>query len=106
MMGEKAFMGDYVQIHRVILNPGERAPQVPDDTKKVPLEMFVKGFLVDTEAVLGQEVTIRTVIDRKITGKLVAINPQFIHDFARPQPELLTVGQEVRKKIKRGDLNG
>ena len=34
MMGEKAFMGDYVQIHRVILNPGERAPQVPDDTKK------------------------------------------------------------------------
>ena len=64
--------------------------------------MFVKGFLVDTEAVLGQEVTIRTVIDRKITGKLVAINPQFTHDFARPPAGAVNCRTGGQKKNKAG----
>ena len=34
--------GTWVLIHRNILEPEERAPQVPDDTKKVPLEMWIK----------------------------------------------------------------
>ena len=37
--------GTWVEIHRVVLQPGERAPQVPEDTRHVPLEMRVKGFL-------------------------------------------------------------
>ena len=37
--------GDWVLIHKIVLSPEERAPQVPDDTKKVPLEMWIKGYL-------------------------------------------------------------
>ncbi len=38
--------GDWVQIHQIVLKPEERAPQVPEDTKKVPLEFWVKGYAV------------------------------------------------------------
>ena len=44
----QAQQGDWVQIYRVILPVGERAPQVPKETASVPLEMWVKGFLVET----------------------------------------------------------
>ncbi|NYB75393.1 2-amino-4-ketopentanoate thiolase, partial [Sedimentibacter hydroxybenzoicus DSM 7310] len=37
--------GEWVLIHRNVLEPSERAPQVPDDTKQVPLEMWIKGYL-------------------------------------------------------------
>ncbi len=43
----KAKKGDWVKIHSIVLQPEERAPQVPEDTKKVPLETWVKGFLLD-----------------------------------------------------------
>ena len=38
--------GSWVELHRVVLPPGERAPQVPAETQRVPLELRVKGFLV------------------------------------------------------------
>ncbi|MEW6227600.1 MAG: 2-amino-4-oxopentanoate thiolase subunit OrtA [Bacillota bacterium] len=88
-----AYAGDYVQIHSVILRPGERAPQVPEDTQKVPLELRIKGFL-DHDARLGDEVTITTVLGRKVAGRLVAVNPAYPHNFGRPVPELLHVGEE------------
>ncbi len=87
--------GDYVQILRIVLEPGERAPQVPEDTREVPLELRVKGF-IDHDARLGDEVTIATVLGRKVTGRLVAVNPAYPHGFGRPAPELLRIGQELR----------
>lgn len=91
---ERARAGDYVQVHSVILRPGERAPQVPEDTQKVPLELRIKGFL-DHDACLGDEVTITTVVGRKVAGRLVAVNPAYPHDFGRPVPELLHVGEKL-----------
>jgi len=44
VLANLAKKGDWVQIQVTILHPEERAPQVPEDTKKVPLEMRVKGF--------------------------------------------------------------
>ena len=40
-----AHKGDWVRVHSVVLTKELRAPQVPDDTGKVPLEMWVKGRL-------------------------------------------------------------
>ena len=37
--------GDWVLTHNIILTPQQRAPQVPEDTHGVPLEMWVKGHL-------------------------------------------------------------
>ncbi len=56
-------IGSWVQIHKIVLQKEERAPQVPDDTKKVPLEMWVKGFLVDYGNI-GDWVHIKTVTGR------------------------------------------
>ncbi|MDI6813541.1 MAG: 2-amino-4-oxopentanoate thiolase subunit OrtA [Desulfitobacteriaceae bacterium] len=89
--------GDWVEIWRVILPVGTRAPQVPSDTAKVPLEMRLRGFLLDEEAVLGQEVVIQTRIGREVEGRLVELHPRWDHDFGLPQPELLAIGQELRK---------
>ena len=37
--------GDWVQIHNIVLKPEERSSALPEDTKKHPLEMWVKGYL-------------------------------------------------------------
>lgn len=88
--------GDWVQIRRVVLNPGERAPQVPADTAQVPLELRIKGF-AQGEAEIGQEIAIRTLLNRTEVGTLEEVWPRHSHDFGRPIPELLTIGQEVKE---------
>jgi len=93
--------GDWVMVHRVVLTAAERAPQVPADTKQVPLELRVKGFLV-REAALGEAATIRTVSGREMTGTLVEINPQYTHSFGAPLPELQAIGAELHALLKEG----
>lgn len=101
----KAKKGDWVRIYNVILTPEQRAPQVPEDTKKVPLEMWDKGFLLEDEASIGDEVTVETYIGREISGKLIEINPFFDHDFGKCVPELLYVGRQLRSILEDGDEN-
>lgn len=92
----------WVEIHRIILAPNERAPKIPEDTRAVPLEMRVKGFL-KREAELGQEVEIITPIGRHLKGALLQVNPPFGHDFGAPVPELLEIGRELKELLERGD---
>lgn len=94
--------GEWVRIHKVILKPEERAPQVPEDTKKVPLEMWVKGFL-QSDANIGDEVEIETVTGRKETGTLVELNPYYTHNFGVFVPELIEIDKQVRGILFGGD---
>jgi hypothetical protein len=94
-MGEKISRGSWVEIHSVILNQEDRAPQVPEDTKTVPLEMRAKGFLA-ADAEIGKDAAIVTRSGRTLTGTLVAENPAYEHRFGPPIPELLSIGDEVR----------
>ncbi len=91
--------GQWVQVHQVVLPPEGRSPHIPEETQKVPLELIVKGFLVDREAKVGDEARIRTLAGRLLTGALVAIEPPYEHDFGRPVPELLAIGPELRELI-------
>ncbi|MEA3274940.1 MAG: 2-amino-4-oxopentanoate thiolase subunit OrtA [Pseudomonadota bacterium] len=91
--------GTWVDIHRVVLSPGERAPQVPEDTRQVPLEMRVKGVLAEDGA-LGDEVEVVTPIGRRLRGTLVASNPAYTHGFGPPIPELIPIGAEVRAILR------
>lgn len=93
--------GDWVQIYQVVLPAGERAPQVPPETMQVPLELKVKGFLLDEQAQVGQQVTVRTLADRKLQGRLVAVNPVYGVDYGYPQPELMAIGGELRAMLRR-----
>jgi hypothetical protein len=95
-MVEHVEKGTWVEIHKIILEKGERAPQVPDSTKQAPLEMKVKGFLVE-DATVGEEATILTPAGRTLTGTLTEINPAYTHQFGSPIPELLPIGKELRK---------
>jgi len=98
-MAERVAPGTWVDIHRIVLRAGERAPKVPEDTKAVPLEMRTAGFLV-AAAVLGDEVEVITRAGRRISGTLVAVNPAYTHGFGAPIPELAAVGEEVRAILR------
>jgi hypothetical protein len=91
--------GTWVEIHRVVLRAGERAPQVPADTAAVPLEMRVKGFLV-TPATPGEEAEVITPAGRRLRGTLGAVNPAYDHGFGAPIAELSTIGTEVRALLR------
>ena len=94
--------GEWVRIHKIILQPLERAPQVPDDTKKCPLEMWVKGYL-DAEANIGDEASVTTTTGRKETGTLLEANPSWDHSFGSFVPELLIIDRQVREIMSGGD---
>jgi hypothetical protein len=100
---QAACRGDWVQIHQVLLQPGERAPQVPPETQSVPLELWVKGFLVSPQtAALGDEVEVETVTGRRHTGELRAVEPAYEHGFGAPVPELQRIGWELRALLDCG----
>lgn len=94
--------GEWVRIHKIILEPRERAPQVPDDTKAVPLEMWDKGYL-QADAEIGDEVEIETVTGRREAGTLIEVNPYYTHDFGTFVPELLAIDKQVREILFGGD---
>lgn len=86
--------GQWVLLETVILEPQERAPQVPEDTSKLPFIMRIKGFLIDEEASIGSSVKVITETGRKLEGMLVEIEPRYKHDFGDYIPELSEAGQE------------
>jgi hypothetical protein len=85
----------WVLIHRVILSPEERAPQVPDETKQASFEMRVKGRLLHDAEIGGvARVTMRT--GRTEEGTLIEANPAYRHGFGDFVPELLDISEQVR----------
>jgi hypothetical protein len=101
-MAQRAAAGAWVELHRIVLAAGERAPEVPDDTRGVPLELRVKGRLVEA-AGLGDGAEIVTAAGRRLRGTLVAIDPIYAHGFGAPIAELTPVGGEVRAILSRAN---
>ena len=93
--------GSWVQIYQVILPAGQRAPQVPDDTGRVPLELRTKGFLLE-DGRPGEEVIVTTYTGRRLKGILEDPAPAYQHKFGRPLPELLLIGKELRAILSEG----
>ncbi|MGI6258273.1 MAG: 2-amino-4-oxopentanoate thiolase subunit OrtA [Anaerolineaceae bacterium] len=85
--------GTWVEIQQIVLSPAERAPSVPEDTKKVPYVMRVSGFLLE-DAQLGQTTRIKTIIGRELEGELITVNPHYAHSFGNIVPEILTIGTD------------
>ena len=99
-MAELVRSGSWVEVQSIVLAAHQRAEHIPEDTKRVPLEMRVKGFLA-ADAVLGDQVEIVTVTGRRLRGTLAAANPAYDHGFGAPVAELLTIGGEVRALLRR-----
>ena len=96
--------GDWVQIHSVLMMPEERSTNLPDDTKKVPLEIRFKGFLQE-DAEIGGKAKILTRTGRLEVGTLIEAEPYYAHSFGTHVPELLQVSEQVRKILFGGEDN-
>jgi hypothetical protein len=94
-MTTKAEKGTWVEVEEIVLQPGSRAMQVPEDTQRMPLELKVKGFLTDA-ASIGDQAEIITTTGRCVSGTLAAINPGYAHLFGPAVPELVAIGNELR----------
>lgn len=94
--------GDWVRIHSVVLQPNERASAVPEDTKRVPLELWTKGYL-QSDVSMGDEVTVVTRTGRVVSGTLIEVNPHYEHSFGNFVPELQQAGDEVFAFLFGGD---
>lgn len=91
--------GQWVQIHNIVIEAANRAPQVPEDTAQVPLEMWVKGYLL-TDTKIGESTTIETVTGRHVEGKLVQAHPVFNHGFGDFVPEIYEIHKMLNEEMK------
>ena len=99
-MTQRAIKNKWVEIGGVVLGKGERAPNLPEDTKQVPLEMRTKGFLLH-DAAKGEEAEIVTASGRRVRGALTEINPAYTHAFGPPVPELSAIAGEIRAILRK-----
>ena len=88
----------WVQIKKTILTPGERAENIPDDSKSVPLYMWVKGYIT-TDGKIGDIVTITTITGRTEEGELIAVNPAYTHNYGNFIGELQEISKDVRRRV-------
>lgn len=90
-----AKQGDWVRIHSVVLAPGERAlAALPEDTRRVPFELWIKGYLAE-DAELGGEARVTTRTGRETRGTLADERPHYEHSFGDFVPELQRAGDEA-----------
>jgi hypothetical protein len=89
----KITQGTWVEIEQVVLKPEQRVQTLPVETRSVPYLLRVSGFL-QQDAELGQEVQVRTIIGRTLSGKLISVNPGYRHSFGETVPELLRIGTD------------
>lgn len=94
-MSDRAEVGEWVEIGDTVLAPGQRAPQVPEDTRQVPLQYRVRGFALESAA-RGAAISIRTAAGRELRGTLIAVKPAYDHGYGVPAAELLDIGVELR----------
>ncbi len=94
----------WVLIEKEILSPNERSNNLPEETKKVPLIMWVKGYLLN-DSNLNEIVKVKTLTGRIESGKLKQVNPAYMHTYGEFIPELLKIDQIVKSELKDGDDN-
>ncbi len=87
--------GDWVQVRQVVLTPEERAAQVPEDTRQVPLVLWIKGRALKAGRI-GEPMRVRTVPGRIVSGILEEVCPGYSHDFGEFVEALATIGPQVR----------
>ena len=94
--------GDWVRIRRDVLEPHQRAPKLPEETRQVPLVMWVTGALLEDNVSLGDAVAVQTVTGRVVRGLLEAVHPSYKHSFGVFVPELHAIRRELGDLMREG----
>lgn len=97
--------GDWVRIHSTILAPEDRSQRLPEDTRQVPVEMWVKGLLL-ADAKVGEKVEVETATGRFVSGRLIDTTPFWGHGFGDFVPELELVGRQLKAAMKAVNKSG
>ncbi len=95
---DRCAAGDWVEVEFVLLEPADRSENLPAETAAKPLTVWVKGFAEGT-AGLGQELTVRTMTGRLVSGTLSSTCPGYYHTFGDPIRELVHVGDDLRARL-------
>lgn len=95
--------GDWVRIHSIVLKACERTAKLPEDTQKCDLRQWTKGFLVDEEAEIGEEVTVETAVGRIVKGTLLEVHPYYTHSYGKFVPEIIEIDKQLREIMFGGD---
>lgn len=98
----QAKKGDWVQIENIVLPAGHRAPQVPEDTQKCDLKMWVKGEALQ-DAQENEVLEVKTTTGRIVSGKLVDVNARYAFDYGEFQPELLQIERQLKEILFGGE---
>lgn len=91
-------IGTFVEITNKVLDPEDRSPVIPEETKSTPLMMWVRGFTT-TECNLGEETEVETPSGRKVRGVVTAVEPAYTHDFGRYVSEIAYIGKQAKEMI-------
>jgi len=79
----------------MILQAGERAAGIPEDTAATPLVMWVKGHLTQ-DSNLGEQAEIVTATGRIEQGILEEVEPVTRLDYGQYIPEIGQISSVVR----------
>ncbi len=90
--------GDWIEMGSVLLEPTDRAENLPEETAAQPLRVWVKGFAL-CDADLGDECEVETVTGRVVRGRLTAVNPGYTHTFGSPPPGIAGIGRDLRGRV-------
>ena len=72
--------GEFVRIREYLLSPEKRLSNVPEDTSKVPLKMWIKGELLE-EVELFEKTRIKTATGRIVEGTVKEKQPKYKHNY-------------------------
>ena len=92
-------VGQFVEISWIAIEASERATNIPESTRQLPLVARVKGIALE-RGEMGQEIEVLTLAGRRIRGRLTSVAPRHSHGFGEPQPELLRIGSELRRELE------
>ena len=97
--------GDWVRIHKVVLPAAERTAKLPDDTKKVDFEMWIKGALMNETAEIGDTVQVETAVGRIEEGTLIEVGPYYTQSYGKFVPEIIEIDKKLREIMDFGGEN-
>lgn len=92
-----AVRGKRIRIRKTVLESGERSERIPEDTRRTPMVMWVKGSLIESNGAVGDTVTVETDTGRRVAGELVDEAPSWNHGFGGQVPELDELARRLRR---------
>lgn len=87
----------HIVIKTPFLLPEERASHLPEDTKKTPFMVVIKGKVLSETAGIF---SIKTATGRAVEGTLFCENPAYTHSFGHYVEELETIKAIIQKEAE------